>query len=206
MSQIKILLADDDIITLSSLGDGLRAAGYKVVTATDGNAAVEVGLDEMPDLAILDIRMPGMSGIEAARELRNRGEINTLFLSAHSDYTIVQQATQKGAIGYLVKPVSCKQLIPAIETALSRSNDIRQLQKNKADLTSAISRNREISVAVGIYMERFAVEENIAFDALRAFARSRQLKLASVARELVVDSGNRDQLISDIHQHSCNSL
>lgn len=202
MNQSKILVADDDIFTLTTIGSGLSDAGYQVISAPDGHSAVEIGLEKRPDLAILDIRMPRMSGIEAARELRQRGQINALFLSAYSDREIVETATREGALGYLVKPVNTQQLIPAIEAALRRAGDLQQLLQKKEDLTQAICRNREISVAVGIYMERFAVEERIAFDALRNFARSRRIKLATVARELVMDSESREQIIGQIQQHA----
>lgn len=202
MTQSKILVADDDIFTLTAISSGLIDAGYQVISARDGSSAVEIGLENRPDLAILDIRMPGMSGIEAARELRRQGEINALFLSAYSDREIVATATREGALGYLVKPVNIQQLIPAIEAALRRARDLQQLQQKKKDLTEAISRNREISVAVGIYMERFTVDQRIAFDALRNYARSRRIKLAAVARELVMDSESREQMIEQIQQHA----
>ncbi|MCW8906417.1 MAG: response regulator [Sedimenticola sp.] len=202
MTQAKILVADDDIFTLTQISSGLGEAGYQVLSAEDGAEAVRIGLEYRPDLAILDIRMPGMSGIEAARELRQQGRINALFLSAYSDREIVEKATREGALGYLVKPLNIQQLIPAIEAALRRAKDLQQLQQKKEDLTEAIGRNREISVAVGIYMERFAVGERIAFDALRRFARSQRVKLAALARDLVTDHVRRDQLIQQIRQHA----
>lgn len=202
MTQTKILVADDDIFTLTQISGGLGDAGYQVFTAPDGFEAVRIGLENRPDLAILDIRMPGLSGIEAARQLRREGQINALFLSAHSEREIVQKATREGALGYLVKPINIQQLIPAIEAALRQSRDLQQLQQKKEDLTQAIGRNREISVAVGIYMERFAVGEEIAFEALRRFARAQRIKLVTVARDLVTDHGRRDQLIQEIRQHA----
>jgi len=194
MNKNKILVADDDIITLTSITSGLSEAGYLVVSAQDGQSAVELGLREKPDLALLDIRMPGMSGIEAARELKEDGGISTLFLSAYSDHDMVETATREGALGYLVKPVNTQQLIPAIEAALKRSRDLQQL-------LGAIHRNREISVAVGIYMQRFAADEQSAFEAIRRFARSRSVKLAHLASQLVNESDSRDNLFREIYQY-----
>ncbi|PLX60462.1 ANTAR domain-containing response regulator [Sedimenticola selenatireducens] len=202
MKQDTILVADDDIFTLTSITSGLSDAGYQVVSAQDGKTAVQLGLLEQPDLALLDIRMPGMTGIEAARELKQRGNISTLFLSAYSDHDVVEVATREGALGYLVKPVNIQQLIPAIETALKRSAELQQLQKKESELLGAISRNREISVAVGIYMQRFAADEQNAFDAIRCFARSKSLKLANLATALVKESASRDDLIEAIFEHS----
>lgn len=202
MKQDKILVADDDIFTLSNITSGLSDAGYQVVSAQDGKTAVQLGLFEQPDLALLDIRMPGMTGIEAARELKRRGHISTLFLSAYSDREVVELATREGALGYLVKPANIQQLIPAIEAALKRSAELQQLQKKESELLGAISRNREISVAVGIYMQRFSANEQNAFDAIRCFARSKRVKLANLASALVKESASRDDLIEAIFQHS----
>ncbi len=201
MTQHKILVADDDIFTLTSITKGLNQAGYEAISAPDGETAVQLGLQDQPDLAILDIRMPGMSGIEAARKLRLHGQIDSLFLSAYSDRDVVELATQEGALGYLVKPINIQQLIPAIEAALKRSAELHTLQQKEVDLTDAINRNREISVAVGIYMERFSADEQSAFDALRNYARFEQMKLAVLARELVGNSKQRNKLFEAIHEH-----
>ena len=202
MTQYKILVADDDIFTLTTISNGLIEAGYEVISASDGESAVQLGLREQPDLALLDIRMPGMTGIEAARELRAQGRINVLFLSAYTDRDIVELATQEGALGYLVKPINTQQLIPAIEAALKRSAELQHLQQKEVDLTEALNRNREISIAVGIYMERFSVDELDAFDALRNFARFKQQKLATVAKGLIEDSECRNDLFEDIFKHN----
>jgi AmiR/NasT family two-component response regulator len=199
MNPYKILVADDDIFTLTSITSGLTKAGYEVISAPDGEIAVQLGLQEQPDLAILDIRMPGMSGIDVARKLRGEARINTLFLSAYSDKDVVELATQEGALGYLVKPINTQQLIPAIETALKRSAELNELQQKEVDLTDAISRNREISVAVGIYMERFSVNEQSAFDALRNYARYERMKLVLLSKELVQNNQARGDLLEAIY-------
>ena len=198
MTGNKILVADDDIFILTSIVRGLTNAGYDVISANNGEEAVEVGCREQPDLAILDIRMPGLSGIDAARQLKAEAGIDSIFLSAYADREVVEQATKQGALGYLVKPVDTYQLIPAIEAALERSADLRRLQQSETNITDAILSNREISVAIGIYMERFHVTEEDAYVALRDFARSEQRKLVEVAHELVQDRGEKDGLINRI--------
>ncbi len=185
MTQHKILVADDDRMTLTIITKGLRDSGYEVITAPDGTEAVELGCREKPDLAVLDIRMPGIFGIEAARQLRECANIHSIFLTAYADKEVVELAIKEGALGYLVKPVNSTQLIPAIEAALERSAELHRLQESEANLTDAIESNREISVAIGIYMERFDVGRKEAFETLRAHARSKQRKLLDVARELI---------------------
>lgn len=191
MTRSKILVADDDQITLSLITKGLRDAGYDVIAASNGDQAVALGCAEHPDLAVLDIRMPGLFGIEAARQLRECAGIDSIYLSAYADKEVVELATKEGALGYLVKPVNSTQLIPAIEAALERSAELRRLHRNSASLTDAITRGREISVAIGVYMERFNISERQAFEALRSYARSHHLKLADVARQMT--QGSRDE-------------
>ncbi|MEJ1341643.1 MAG: response regulator [Candidatus Sedimenticola sp. (ex Thyasira tokunagai)] len=200
MTGYRILVADDDILILTTLTKGLRQAGYEVIAASSGEEAVRLGCSEAPVLAILDIRMPGIQGIEAAGMLREQAGIDSIFLSAYSDREVVEAATKEGALGYLVKPVDTHQLIPTIEAALERSADLQRLHENESNLTSAIKRSREISVAIGIYMERFDVTEQMAFETLRAYARSERCKLAEIARRLVQATEEKNDLVNKIHQ------
>ncbi len=131
MTGYKILIADDDILILTTLSKGLRQAGYEVVAASSGEEAVRLGCLEAP-AAILDIRMPGIQGIEAAGLLREQAGVDSIFLSAYSDRDVVESATKEGALGYLVKPVDTHQLIPTIEAALERSADLQRLQENES--------------------------------------------------------------------------
>jgi AmiR/NasT family two-component response regulator len=131
------------------------------------------------------MRLPGMSGIELAQRLRERTQIPFLFLSAESDIELVKQAVNFGALGYLVKPLDVAQLIPGIESALGRAEEIRQLQRRESQLNSAISQGRETSMAVGLLMERLHTDREAAFEALRSYARSQQRKISEVAGELL---------------------
>jgi response regulator NasT len=200
MGKAKILVADDDTTVLAMLGNGLRSAGYDVITANNGEEALDLGRGEKPDLAVLDIRMPGIFGIEVARRLRESPGIDSIFLSAYSDKEVVELATREGAMSYLVKPVNPDQLIPAIEAALGRSADIRRLHEKEALLTDTIKSNREISVAIGMYMEKFNTREQDAFFALRDYARSRSQKLVDLARQLVQGGEGRERLLKTIRR------
>jgi len=202
MSRSKILVADDDRIVLTALSRGLRNADYEVLAASDGAEAVRIGCQENPDLAVLDIRMPGVFGIEAARQLRRRAGVDSIFLTAYADKEVVELATKEGALGYLVKPVNSTQLIPAIEAALERSAELRRLQRNEASLTDAIKSNREISMAIGIFMEHFNVSDELAFNRLRSFARSQRRKLVELAHDLVQDKDGRIELLQRIQQNA----
>ncbi len=199
MKQCQILVADDDILILTTISNGLKKAGYDVIEAHDGEAAVRLGCELRPDLAVLDIRMPGISGIETARQLREKAGISSIFLTAYAEEEIVKLASEEGALGYLVKPVDAHQLIPSIKAALERSAEIKKLQRNGENLATAMQSGREISVAIGIYMERYNVVEDEALRVLRDFARSESRKLSAVCKELVEATQHKNELINRIH-------
>jgi len=181
----RILLADDDRLILSTLGQGLRDAGYDILEATDGKAAVHLCETTPPELAILDIRMPGLSGVEAACLIRQNGEVPFIFLSAYGDKDVVKLAVEVGALAYLVKPVDIPQIVPTIEAALARAAELAELRKSERTLTSALETSRETSMAVGLIMERYRVNRDMAFKILRQYARSERLKIKQIAGDLL---------------------
>ena len=122
-----ILIVDDDRLVLATLGHGLRDAGYRVSEAAEGAAALALVSREKPDLALLDVRMPDISGVKLAERLAAEHGVPFMFLSAYGDPDIIQRATELGALGYLVKPLDVPQIIPSIEAALARSAQIRSL-------------------------------------------------------------------------------
>ncbi|MGE4126260.1 MAG: response regulator [Pusillimonas sp.] len=135
----KLLIVDDDRLVLAMLSKGLKNAGYTVAQASSGEQALTIRDSFQPDLAVLDISMPGMSGLTLATRLTETNPIPFIFLTAYADEETVREATRCGAIGYLVKPVDTAQLIPAIEAGLARATEIAQLQKSEENLTHALS-------------------------------------------------------------------
>ncbi len=202
MTNHRVLIADDDRVIVSSLGKGLLDAGYGVVVASDGAQAVELGCAEKIDLAVLDIRMPQIFGIEVARQLRDRAGVPSIFLSAFTDKELVALAIKEGALGYLVKPVTAMQLIPAIQAALERHAELRRLQETEASMAVAIRSNRDISLAIGVYMERYKVPAKQAVDTLRDFARSKRCKLVDIARTLTRENPQTERLFQRIWDFS----
>lgn len=186
MDKSRILIADDERLILATMSMGLRDAGYEVIETDNGKGAVENCIKEQPDLAILDINMPGMTGIEAAQQIREQTGVPFMFLSAYGDDEIVQQAVGEGALGYLVKPVDVAKLIPSVKAALKRAADIDQLRERGNNLSTALESGRETSMAIGILMERFQLGEEQAFEHLRNLARRQRRKIVDVSRELTV--------------------
>jgi len=182
-------VVDDDRLVLAALTEGLRTAGYRVTGSASGEDALGLVAHDVPDLALLDVRMSGMTGIELGGKLRELG-IPFLFLSAYGDQEIVRQAAEEGALGYLVKPLDIQQIVPSIEAALARGGDLRKLRENEAQLNTALAGSREISMAVGLLMMRDRLDRKQAFGLLRANARSQRRSIAELAKELLTSAEN----------------
>ncbi|MGZ8289817.1 MAG: ANTAR domain-containing response regulator [Telluria sp.] len=181
----RILVVDDDPILLQFLAEVLGHAGYDTESASSGEQALqEIGARE-PDMALLDITMPGMSGLELARHLNEETTVPFMFLSAIGDSDSARQAAAYGAVGYVVKPVDAERLMPAFEAGLARADEIRQLRRTEMNLNAALAAGRETSLAVGLLMGKFQTDRNTAFEVLRDHARSSRRKINEVADQLL---------------------
>ncbi|MFA9216021.1 MAG: ANTAR domain-containing response regulator [Sphingomonadaceae bacterium] len=181
-----LLLVDDDRLVLSTTSHGLRRAGYTVVgaeSAEDAEAWLASGV--RPDLALLDVRMPGQGGLHLARRLHELDHIPFVMLSAYSEASLVEQTARNGALAYLVKPLDIPQLVPAIEAALARADELQELREGRRQLQRALDDERSISVATGILMIEYKLGRQQAFALLRDTARKQRRKLNAVADELV---------------------
>ena len=180
----RILLADDDRVVLFTLAEGLREAGFEVVEARDGLQALALCRSAAPDLALLDIRMPGLDGLELARRLRDETAVPFLFFSAYGDEEFVQRAVKIGALGYLLKPLNVAAIMPSIRTALARAQDISGLQ-------DALESSRVIAAAVGMLMQAEGLDQATAFERLRRQARGERRRLEDLATEMLVSGTPR---------------
>lgn len=182
-----LLFVDDDRLVLGTLAEGLRDSGYDVVTADSAETALGYAAETHFELAILDIRIPHVSGIDLAASLRDDFNISSMFLSAFDDQHTVDMAIREGGLGYLVKPVTVAKLIPAIEAALARSRDLKKLVNDSSTLKKALSSSRLTSMAIGILMAELGLTESEAFEHLRNISRNQRQKMEVVA-EKIVDS------------------
>jgi response regulator NasT len=177
-----ILLVDDDRLIISTLSVGLRNYGYQVDTAVSVDKAIRwLDSNERPSLVILDVNMPERNGLELAKYLSELDNIPFILLTAYSDQDIISRANEAGAMGYLVKPVHINQLIPAIETALSRANYQKDLFEKKSQLQTALDSDRTLSIAIGIMMVQFQVGRETAIKLLRKHSRMKNIKLHELA-------------------------
>ncbi|MDQ1814005.1 response regulator [Massilia sp. CCM 9210] len=182
-----LLLVDDDVLILGLLNRVLTLAGYEVRVATSGAMALELLASgaRAPDLALLDVSMPGMSGLELAEQLQAHGAIAVMFLSAEDDQATVRAAIDGGAVGYLVKPIDITRIVPSVQAGLARADELRELRGSESRLTLALQQGREVGMAVGILMERNKTDRETAFRTLREHARSHQRKLNDVAGDVL---------------------
>lgn len=183
--QIRLLVVDDDRLVLANLADGLEQAGYAVSRAATGEEAIRICADAPPDLVIMDVRLPGLSGVQTAKKIRLLSKIPVFFLSAFDTEAAVKEAIADGGLGYLVKPVRLNQLLTSIKAALARAADIETLETAGEHLRIALQGDRNIGIAIGILVERHRLTVVEAFETLRDHARARQCKLAEVAAEIV---------------------
>jgi len=169
----KLLLVDDDDLVRSTFGKGLTDHGYKVCLADNGNDAIRIACEDTSlDLAILDMRMPGLSGIETAKALQK-------------DEVYVKQAVADGALAYMVKPIDVEKAIPTIDAALQRAKEIQVLRETETRLDGALKTGNLVNVVVGIIMERHKICREAAFEILRKQARSEQRKVKELADEML---------------------
>jgi response regulator NasT len=183
-----ILVVDDDRLVLATLVAGLKQAGFEVIEADNGDDAILLARKYKPSLAILDMRMQGKSGMDVARYLAANTSTGFMFLSAFGDADIVEEATRMGALGYLVKPLDVRQIVPAVRAALARWEELRVAPVIAPDSGGVPGRDEYI--AIGILMERLRIDYDRALEALRAQARAEGTTAAHLASTMV-DAANR---------------
>jgi AmiR/NasT family two-component response regulator len=183
----RVVIAEDEAIIRLDLKELLEEEGYEVVGETGrGDEAVELARSLQPDLAILDIKMPGLDGLSAARHIAGERLAAVLILTAFSQRDLVEQARDAGAMSYIVKPFQKSDLIPAIEVALGRHAELTSLESEVGDLAERLEARKIIDRAKGILMDRFGRNEQEAWRFLQTEAMNRRCKVHEVAK-LVVD-------------------
>jgi response regulator NasT len=189
-----ILVVDDDRLVLATVVAGLRQAEFDVIEADNGDDAILLARKHRPALAILDMRMQGKSGMDVARYLAANTSTGFMFLSAFGDSDIIEEATRLGALGYLVKPIDVKQIVPAVRAALARLREqppvARQAPTRPPTVAPSAASLRDQHVAIGILMERLRLDYDRALDALRAQARAEGRTVDELATHMV-DAANR---------------
>ena len=165
---MRILVAEDETIIRLDLIELLKNAGHDVCAeARDGSEAVELAREHEPDLAILDVKMPKLDGIEAARRIMDERPIPIVMLTAYGQSELVGRAVEAGVFGYLVKPFRESDLLPAIQTASARHEELAALREEAESLSEALAARKSIERAKGLLMAKENLSEADAFARLR---------------------------------------
>jgi response regulator NasT len=181
---MRILIAEDETIIRLDLRELLERAGFEVCAeARDGAEAVELARVEQPDLAVLDVKMPQLDGIEAARRILDERPIPIVMLTAYGQEELVSRAVEAGVFGYLVKPFRETDLLPAIQTARARYEELTALRDEAESLADALAARKSIERAKGLLMEKEKLTEQEAFSRLRRASQvsGRPLKVVADA-------------------------
>lgn len=181
-----ILICDDEALVRMDLRSMLEDLGFdEILECEDGYKAVEMALGAFPDLAILDVAMPGMDGITAAAEIRKKLKIPIMLLTSACDSETVKRAAASGIAAYLTKPLRRQDLLPAIEMALSHAEEIDSLKEKIEDLRELIENRKVIEKAKGILMEKDRVSEAEAYRIMQKEAMDRRKTLRQIADGII---------------------
>jgi response regulator NasT len=184
----RVLIAEDDAIIRMDLKEMLEEEEYEVIEAGDGAEAVQRARDEQPALVILDIKMPVMDGLAAAQKISEERLAPVLILTAYSQRELVERAAQIGAMAYLVKPFQKQDLLPAIEIAKGRYQQLASLADEVGDLTERLESRKQVERAKGVLIDRFGMAEGDAFRFLQQAAMDRRLSMREVADGILAGS------------------
>ena len=182
----RVVIAEDEAIIRLDLKETLEEEGYEVVGETGrGDEAVQLVRDLNPDLAILDIKMPGLDGLAAAREIAGERRAAVLILTAFSQRDLIERARDAGALAYLVKPFQRTELIPAVEVALGRFKELQALFDEKQSLEEQLETRKVVDRAKGILMDEHRLNESAAFAWIQRRAMQERVTMRSVAERIV---------------------
>lgn len=187
MERTRIIIADDESIVRADLKEMLTNLGYLVVgDVGDGQSAVNLARELKPDVVLMDIKMPNMDGIEAAKILTAEQIAPVVLLTAFGQKELVERAKEAGVVGYLVKPFRETDLMPAIEVALSRFAEFSEVSQEVSDLQNALETRKMVERAKGILMDTQGIEENEAFRKIQKMSMNTRKTMKDVAEAIIL--------------------
>jgi AmiR/NasT family two-component response regulator len=187
MDRTRIIIADDESIVRADLKEMLTTLGYLIVgDVGDGQSAVNLARELKPDVVLMDIKMPNMDGIEAARILTEEQIAPVVLLTAYGQKDLIERAKEAGVVGYLVKPFRETDLMPAIEVALSRFSEFTAVRQEVMDLQNALETRKLVERAKGILMDTQEIEENEAFRKIQKMSMNTRKPMKEVAEAIIL--------------------
>lgn len=186
----RVVVAEDEALIRLDIVESLKDVGYDVVgEAANGQEAIDAAQKYKPDVVIMDVKMPGMDGITAAKTITDEGIAPVVMLTAFSQQSLVKKASDAGAMAYVVKPFVPEKLLPAIEIAISRFEQMNVLRSQISDLKERFAARKKVDRAKGLLMENMGLSESEAFRWIQKTSMDRRLTMAEVA----------DAVISQVH-------
>ncbi|MBI3900016.1 MAG: response regulator [Gammaproteobacteria bacterium] len=189
----KILVVDDDPVMLELAIQTLEGAGYAVFVSPSGEQAIEIATTQEMDLALLDYRMPDMTGLDVGKAITDLTSTRFIIMSVHADEDVVRQAGGEGALGFLVKPLEPKELLAQVHVGLTRAAEINALQSSIEDmqqgyaaaLSKAVASARTVNTAIGILMERLFMTREQATQLITREAKNQRKRMVELAEGLI---------------------
>jgi AmiR/NasT family two-component response regulator len=187
LERIRVVIADDESLVRVDLREALTELGYLVVGEVgDGQSAVNMARELDPDVVVMDIKMPGLDGIEAAQILTQEKVAPVVLLTAYSQRDLIERAKEAGIVGYLVKPFRETDLAPAIELAIARFAEFRALEQEVGNLSEALETRKKVERAKGILMERQGMTEAEAFRKIQKMSMNTRRPMKEVAEAIIL--------------------
>jgi two-component system, response regulator PdtaR len=183
---MRVLIADDEALIRMGLRTMLEDKGHKVIAAAvDGASAAQMARLEKPDVILLDIKMPGMDGIEAARRIMRERPTPIVMLTAYSQRELINEAREASVFGYLVKPVKEELLEATLDLAVARFKEWQKLQREVKDLQKSLEAREVVEKAKRVLMQQQELSEQQAFNKIHRTSRSRRMTMQQVAQEIL---------------------
>lgn len=187
MEQTRVIIAEDESIVRMDLREMLANLGYLIVGEVgDGRSAVNLARELRPDIVIMDIKMPDLDGIEAAKTLTEERIAPVLLLTAYSQQDLVERAKEAGVVGYIVKPFRESDLAPAIEVALARFKEFQALEREVEDLKEALETRKLVDRAKGLLMDTQGLSEAEAFRRIQKMSMDTRRPMKEIAEAIIL--------------------
>jgi len=189
VDKLRIVIADDESIIRLDLKETLQRMGHQVVAeAGDGRMAVELVRQHRPDLAILDVKMPEMDGVDAAKEIARDRLAPVLLLTAYSQQDLVRRAMDAGVFAYVVKPFTESDILPAVAVAIARFREFTAIAEEASNLSQALETRKVVDRAKGIIMDKHGLREQEAFRRIQQQSMNTRKSMREIAEAIIIAS------------------
>ena len=181
-----VLIVDDESLIRMDLRDIIESCGHEVVAeGTNGVEAIKLCKEYKPDIVLMDVKMPELDGIEAARQIGFHHEAPVVLLTSYSQQDLINKARESGVYGYLIKPVREEQLVPTLEMALGRYHSDAQLREKMAELEQSLEDRKIIQKGTGILMDLYSISEEEAYNRIRALSMKKRDSIVNICKALI---------------------